>query len=179
MLPGQFLPNGENHCSVRIADIPLSADSVGSAWGFHEHIAFRCGPVLREPATRAPSALRNAARKGEVQCRPFCTGLAAGYYFRSRSIACVWNCCRLALLDFLRLRMQNPGMPDENSQRLDKLESHVAHLEHQVEQLNGVVIEQGKLLDRLKKEVQRQSGFMQTLELERMKSNVQKPPHYQ
>ncbi len=70
-------------------------------------------------------------------------------------------------------------MPDENSQRMDKLESHVAHLEHQVEQLNGVVIEQGKLLDRLKKEVQRQSSILQTLELERMKSNVQKPPHYQ
>ena len=75
--------------------------------------------------------------------------------------------------------MQNSGMPDENSQRIDKLESHVAHLEHQVEQLNGVIIDQGKLLDRLKKEVQRQSSILQTLELERMKSNVQKPPHYQ
>jgi len=75
--------------------------------------------------------------------------------------------------------MQNPWMADENSQRIDKLESHVAHLEHQVEQLNGVVIEQGKLLDRLRKETQRQSSMLQTLELERMKSNVQKPPHYQ
>ena len=62
---------------------------------------------------------------------------------------------------------------------MDKLESHLAHLEHQVEQLNGVVIEQGKLVDRLKKETQRQSDTMQTLELERMKSNVEKPPHYQ
>ena len=70
-------------------------------------------------------------------------------------------------------------MPDENSQRIDKLESHLAHLEHQVEQLNEVVIEQGKLLDRLKKETQRQSGIMQALELERINSNVQKPPHYQ
>ena len=70
-------------------------------------------------------------------------------------------------------------MPDENSQRMDKLESHLAHLEHQVEQLNEVVIEQGKLLDRLKKETQRQSGILQALELERIKSNVQKPPHYQ
>ena len=70
-------------------------------------------------------------------------------------------------------------MPDENSQRMDKLESHLAHLEHQVEQLNEVVIEQGKLLDRLKKETQRQSGILQALELERIKSNVQKPPHHQ
>jgi len=70
-------------------------------------------------------------------------------------------------------------MANANSQRMDKVESHLAHLEHQVEQLNGVVIEQGKLLDRLRKETQRQSSALQTLELERMKSNVQKPPHYQ
>ena len=70
-------------------------------------------------------------------------------------------------------------MPDENSQRMARLESHLAHFDHQVEQLNGVVIEQGKLLDRLRKETQRQSNAMQTLELERIKSNPQKPPHYQ
>jgi SlyX protein len=70
-------------------------------------------------------------------------------------------------------------MADEHSRRMDQLESHLAHLEHQVEQLNGVVIEQGKLLERLKKEVQRQSSAMQTMELERIKGNIQKPPHYQ
>ena len=70
-------------------------------------------------------------------------------------------------------------MTDENSRRSEKLESNLAHLEHQVEQLNGVVIEQDKLLERLKKEVQRQSTAMQTLELERIKANNQKPPHYQ
>ena len=84
-----------------------------------------------------------------------------------------------ALLDFTPLQMQHLWMSDENSQRMEKLESHVAHLEHQVEQLNDVVVEQGKLLDKLKKEIQRQSSLLQTLELERMKSNVQKPPHYQ
>lgn len=70
-------------------------------------------------------------------------------------------------------------MPDEISQRLEKLESHAAHLEHQLEQLNEVVIEQGKLLDRLKRELQRQSSTMEALELDRIKSNNQKPPHYQ
>jgi SlyX protein len=70
-------------------------------------------------------------------------------------------------------------MNDETSTRLGKIESHVAHLEHQVEQLNGVIIEQGKLLERLKKEVQRQSSAMETMELERIKSNNVKPPHYQ
>ncbi len=70
-------------------------------------------------------------------------------------------------------------MADEHSRRMDKLESHLAHLEHQVEQLNAVLIEQVKLLERLKKEVQRQSTAMQTLELERIQANNQKPPHYQ
>jgi len=70
-------------------------------------------------------------------------------------------------------------MADDNSRRIDRLETNLAHLEHQVEQLNGVVIEQGRLLERLKKEVQKQSSAMQTLELERIKANVQKPPHYQ
>jgi len=69
-------------------------------------------------------------------------------------------------------------MADEHSRRTEKLESNFAHLEHQVEQLNGVVIEQGKLLERLKKEVQRQSSAMETLELERIKSNNVKPPHH-
>lgn len=70
-------------------------------------------------------------------------------------------------------------MADDHASKIEKLESHVAHLERLVEELNDVVIDQGKLLDRLKKEVQRQSGAMQTLELERIKSNQQKPPHYQ
>ena len=70
-------------------------------------------------------------------------------------------------------------MVDENSRRTDRLEANLAHLEHQVEQLNGVIIEQGRLLERLKKETQRQSTAMQTMELERVKANNQKPPHYQ
>jgi SlyX protein len=82
-------------------------------------------------------------------------------------------------LDFAAVRGQDDFMADENSRRTDKLEANLAHLEHQVEQLNAVVIEQGKLLNRLKKEVQRQSTAMQTLELERVKLNIQKPPHYQ
>ena len=80
-------------------------------------------------------------------------------------------------LDFAPFQMQNSRMADENSQRMEKVESHVAHLEHEVEQLNGVVIEQGKILGKLRKEIQRQSSLLQTLELERMKSNVQRPPH--
>ena len=70
-------------------------------------------------------------------------------------------------------------MNDEIPARLGKIESHLAHLERQVEELNGVIIEQGKLLERVKKELQKQSSAMQTMELERIKGNIQKPPHYQ
>jgi len=38
--------------------------------------------------------------------------------------------------------------------------------------------EQGKLVERLKKEVQRQSATMETMELERIKANNPKPPHH-
>jgi uncharacterized coiled-coil protein SlyX len=70
-------------------------------------------------------------------------------------------------------------MNEDVSARLGQIESHVAHLEHQVEQMNTVIIEQGKLVERLKKDVQRQSVAMESMELERIKANNPKPPHYQ
>jgi uncharacterized coiled-coil protein SlyX len=69
-------------------------------------------------------------------------------------------------------------MADEMSQWMEKLEAHIAHLEHQVEQLNDVVTAQDKLLERLKKDVQRQSSAMETIELERIKANNAVPPHH-
>ena len=70
-------------------------------------------------------------------------------------------------------------MADEMSRRMEKLESHVAHLEHQVEQLNEVVTEQSKLVGLLKKQVQKQSGVLETMEMERIKANNPRPPHHQ
>lgn len=70
-------------------------------------------------------------------------------------------------------------MNEDVSERLGKIESHMAHLEHQVEQMNSVLVEQGKLVERLKKEVHRQSTAMESMELERIKANNPKPPHYQ
>jgi len=69
-------------------------------------------------------------------------------------------------------------MADEISQRLEKLESHVAHLEHQVEQLNEVLTEQSQLVEVLKKQVQRQSGVLETMEMERIKTNNPRPTHH-
>ena len=70
-------------------------------------------------------------------------------------------------------------MKDENSQRMERLEANFAHLEHQVEQLNQVIIEQAKTIDVLKKQAQRQSQTLESMELDRIKSTNAKPPHYQ
>jgi uncharacterized coiled-coil protein SlyX len=69
-------------------------------------------------------------------------------------------------------------MNAETLQRFERLEAHVAHLEHQAEQLNEVVIEQGKLVEHLKKQLQRQSAVLETLELERIQANNPRPPHH-
>jgi uncharacterized coiled-coil protein SlyX len=69
-------------------------------------------------------------------------------------------------------------MSHEITQRFEKLEANLAHLEHQVEQLNEVLVDQSKLVERLKKEVQRQSATMEAMELERIKANNPKPPHH-
>lgn len=69
-------------------------------------------------------------------------------------------------------------MNDEVTSRLSRLESNLAHLEHLTDQLNGVVVEQGRQIEQLKKQLQRQSQTIETIELERVKSTNPKPPHY-
>lgn len=69
-------------------------------------------------------------------------------------------------------------MNDEAGQRLNRVEANLAHLEHQVEQLNGVIIAQGRELEQLRKLVQRQAATLETIELERIKTTNPKPPHY-
>jgi len=69
-------------------------------------------------------------------------------------------------------------MNEENSERFARLESHIAHLEHQVEELNGVVIEQGKVIERLRKQVQLHARTLETSVVEQAKANNQKPPHH-
>jgi len=69
-------------------------------------------------------------------------------------------------------------MSEEAREHWEKLEANLAHLEHQVEQLNGVIIEQGRELEQLKKLVQRQAMTLEGIELERVKATSTKPPHY-
>jgi len=69
-------------------------------------------------------------------------------------------------------------MSSDASARFASLESHIAHLEHQVEQLNEVVIEQGKTIERLRKQVQLHSRTLETSLIKQAKANNPKPPHH-
>ncbi len=70
-------------------------------------------------------------------------------------------------------------MDKELLARLDKIESHLAHLEHQHEQLNQVVVAQAKVIAKLQGNQSRLSDTLESIELERVKSTSVKPPHYQ
>ena len=76
------------------------------------------------------------------------------------------------------------GMSDEQggtndmAVRLARIESHLAHLERQYEELNGVVVEQSRLLGRLQKENSKVSSAVENMEMERISANNAKPPHY-
>ena len=64
-------------------------------------------------------------------------------------------------------------------EKINRLESKVAHLEYGYDQLNEVVVAQQKLVTRLRTEVQRLSESMRTIEMDRIGANNPKPPHYQ
>lgn len=65
------------------------------------------------------------------------------------------------------------------SDRLERLETQIAFLERQYDELNQVVIDQSRLLARLQAELSRTSEALTGIELERIRANTQKPPHYQ
>jgi uncharacterized coiled-coil protein SlyX len=44
--------------------------------------------------------------------------------------------------------------------------------------LNAVVVEQGKLLERLRKQVERLSESIEAQEMDRIRNTNTKPPHY-
>ncbi|MEW6307119.1 MAG: SlyX family protein [Verrucomicrobiota bacterium] len=70
-------------------------------------------------------------------------------------------------------------MAESIEERLVKIESHLAHVEKLVEELNGVVVEQGKQIARLQSQQQQIAATVESQELERIRSTNAKPPHYQ
>lgn len=63
--------------------------------------------------------------------------------------------------------------------RLEKIESQIAFLERQYDELNSVVIQQSKTILRLQMQLDRANEALETAELERIRANNPKPPHYQ
>lgn len=71
-------------------------------------------------------------------------------------------------------------MPDPSvEERLQKLESALAHVERLYDQLNQVVIEQSNTIRHLQTAVKRVASTVEAHELERIRSTNPKPPHYQ
>jgi uncharacterized coiled-coil protein SlyX len=70
-------------------------------------------------------------------------------------------------------------MEKELAARLEKLETHLVHLEHQYDQLNQVVLDQARQLSKLQTQQQKFSQTVESIELERIKGTNPKPPHYQ
>jgi uncharacterized coiled-coil protein SlyX len=66
-----------------------------------------------------------------------------------------------------------------DNDRLQKLESHLAFLDRQYDELNKVVIEQGRALSRIQSELARASEALRSAEIERIRATNPKPPHYQ
>ncbi len=64
------------------------------------------------------------------------------------------------------------------SDRLQKLESSLAHIEHLFEELNKVVTEQSRVISRLQSQHRQVSETVRTIELERIRATNSKPPHY-
>ena len=69
-------------------------------------------------------------------------------------------------------------MEKELAERLNKIETHLAHLEHLFDQLNQVVLEQGRSIGKMQSQQQKITQTVETIELDRIKSTNSKPPHY-
>ena len=63
--------------------------------------------------------------------------------------------------------------------RLVKIESALAHLENLTEALNETIIVQDKTIRRLTQQVEQMNDAIQAKEVDAIKGNVTKPPHYQ
>ena len=64
-------------------------------------------------------------------------------------------------------------------ERLARAEAALAHVERQYDELNAVVVEQGRSLERMRRQLERLTETLQNQELDRIRSTSAKPPHYQ
>ena len=66
-----------------------------------------------------------------------------------------------------------------HEERLVNIESGLTHLEQLVASLNETIIEHDKTIQQLKIQVNRVAAGWETKEIDSIKGNVTKPPHYQ
>tara|TARA_Y100001968_G_scaffold333721_1_gene398718 strand:+ start:4022 stop:4228 length:207 start_codon:yes stop_codon:yes gene_type:complete len=64
-------------------------------------------------------------------------------------------------------------------ERLVNIESGLTHLEKLVDSLNETIVEQGEVIQQLLTQMQRITAAFESKELNSIKGNVTKPPHYQ
>lgn len=69
-------------------------------------------------------------------------------------------------------------MNEALEQRLIRVESHLAHLEKLCDELNRIVAEQDKQLLRLQTQQRAITELLANQELERIRGDRTKPPHY-
>jgi uncharacterized coiled-coil protein SlyX len=70
-------------------------------------------------------------------------------------------------------------MTSEEEERIVKIESSLAHLEKMTETLNETVIEQDKTIRRLSQQVEQLTNRLASDDMNAIKENVTKPPHYE
>ena len=66
-----------------------------------------------------------------------------------------------------------------NDERLVNIESDLTHLEQLVESLNQTIIEQDKVIQQLQAQISRLTVGLESKEIDAIKGNITKPPHYQ
>lgn len=66
-----------------------------------------------------------------------------------------------------------------NDERLVNIESDLTHLEQLVESLNQTIIEQDKVIQQLQAQISRLTAELESKEIDAIKENITKPPHYQ
>ena len=66
-----------------------------------------------------------------------------------------------------------------NDERLVNIESDLTHLEQLVESLNQTIIEQDKVIQQLQAQISRLTAALESKEIDAIKGNITKPPHYQ
>ena len=70
-------------------------------------------------------------------------------------------------------------MTSEEEERFEKIESSQAHLEKMAETLNETVIEQDKTIRRLSQQVEQLTNRLASDDMNAIKENVTRPPHYE